>query len=410
MSPLLIEILLFIVGLACLVKGGDWFVDGATGIAHRFNMPEVLIGATVVSIGTTIPEVMVSSTAALTDGASDMAYGNAIGSIICNTALIAAVTMTFRPAPVEKESLKKPIIFFFCAAAFYVAVSYISGYFSRPVGIILLAVFIAYMITAVKDAKAHGSVKAAAPGGESSAGGTETARSMSGTSLPAAEAFAPVQTPVAPEESRMTDEYIENVINRYGEDGENVKSFVFDENSSGGDSKASGSSPACQSSGADQGKKDLIRFIAFLILGAALIAVGADLLVDNGTLIAEAFGVPQSVIALTFVALGTSLPELVTAITSLVKGHSDLSLGNVIGANLFNLVLVSGLAITLKPFHIPVEKTIAGVNASLVVDIPVMIAVMLIMCLPALIKGRIYRAQGLCLLGIYVAYVAFQLF
>ena len=114
--PIVIEVILFVVGLLCLVKGGDWFVDGACGIAHRFNMPEILIGATVVSIGTTIPEVMVSSTAALTAGASDMAYGNAIGSIICNTALIAAITMTFRPAEVEKQSLKLPIAFFFAAA------------------------------------------------------------------------------------------------------------------------------------------------------------------------------------------------------------------------------------------------------------------------------------------------------
>ena len=363
MSPLVTEILLFIVGLICLVKGGDWFVDGATGIAHRFRMPEILIGATVVSIGTTIPEVMVSATAAVT-GVGDMAYGNAIGSIICNTALIAAITMTFRPAAVDRESLKRPIMFFFGAAVFYVGVAIVSGYFSRITGVILLAVFISYMIVCIREARNVG--KASAAG----------------------QTLVPAHTPEDPDESRMTDEYVQNVLNA--------------------DKAASSDSPSAKKAKDADGSKELFRFILLLILGAALIAVGADLLVDNGTLIAQAIGVPASVIALTFVALGTSLPELVTAITSLIKGHSDLSLGNVIGANLFNLVLVSGLSVTLAPFHIPVEKTIAGINASLVVDIPVMLAVMLIMCLPALIKGRIYRSQGICLLCIYLAYVIFQ--
>lgn len=145
-----------------------------------------------------------------------------------------------------------------------------------------------------------------------------------------------------------------------------------------------------------------------LVLGAAVIAVGADLLVDNGTRIAQGFGVPESVIALTFVALGTSLPELVTAITSLVKGHSALSLGNIVGANLFNLVLVSGLSTTLSPFSVPQEKTLAGYNASLVLDIPLMMLVMLLMTVPALVKGRLARWQGLLLLAIYAGFCVFQ--
>ncbi len=150
------------------------------------------------------------------------------------------------------------------------------------------------------------------------------------------------------------------------------------------------------------------KMILFLVLGAALIAVGAHLLVENGTKIAEALGVPESVIALTFVALGTSLPELVTAITSLVKGHSDLSLGNVIGANVFNLVLVSGVSVTLAPFKVPQSAMIAGHNSSLVLEIPLMITVMLILTLPALLKGKLSRAQGILLLAIYAAFCAVQ--
>ena len=148
--------------------------------------------------------------------------------------------------------------------------------------------------------------------------------------------------------------------------------------------------------------------LGLLILGAALIAVGANLLVDNGTLIAQALGVPESVIALTFVALGTSLPELVTAITSLAKGHGSLSLGNVIGANVFNLVLVSGMSITVSPFSIPQNSTIMGINSSLVMDLPVMFAVMLLLTVPALLKGKLSRWQGVLLLCIYAAFCAVQ--
>ena len=317
-------VILFLIGFVCLIKGGDWFVDGATSLAHRFHMPEILIGATVVSIGTTIPEVMVSATGALTGGAggSAIAYGNAIGSVICNTSLIAAITLAVRPAPIEKKAIRTPLIFFFIAAAIYCGVAYTSGYFSRPVGIVLLTLFVVYIIIAVKQA---------------------------------------LSSP-KPEKS---DEAAEEEM-------------------------------------------PIWKTLLLLVAGAAVIAVGANLLVDNGTYIAEALGVPHTVIALTFVALGTSLPELITAITALVKGHSDLSLGNVIGANLFNLVLVSGLATTLAPFEIPCEKTIAGMNASLVVDIPVMLGVMLIVSLPAMIKGKLYRWQGILLLCIYAAFCAFQ--
>ena len=145
-----------------------------------------------------------------------------------------------------------------------------------------------------------------------------------------------------------------------------------------------------------------------LVLGAVLIALGANLLVDNGTLIAQALGVPESVIALTFLALGTSLPELVTAITSLVKGCSDLSLGNIVGANVFNLVLVSGVSVTLAPFTVPKSSTLFGINSSLVLEIPVMLAVMMIMTLPALNRGKLSRAQGIILLCIYAAFCAIQ--
>lgn len=326
---MLVAVLLFALGFILLIKGGDWFVDGAVGIAHRYNIPEILIGATVVSIGTTIPEVMVSSMAAAV-GQSQTAYGNAIGSIICNTSLIAAITMAFSPsAEVDTKSLKTPAAFFVVAALLYIVISYTTGVFSRIIGIILLLMFLVYMAITVRQA-------------------------LSGR------------------------------LKIDSDEEEDIEEKV-DEN-------------------------PMWKDIVLLIVGAAVIAVGANLLVDNGKIIAAGLGVPESVIALTFIALGTSLPELVTAISSLIKGHSSLSLGNILGANLFNLVLVSGMAITIKPFAVPADKLIGGMNAALVVDIPMMVSVMALMLVPAFITKKLKKWQGILLLVMYVSYIAFQFF
>lgn len=323
---MMVAVLLFIVGLLLLIKGGDWFVDGSVGIAHRFHVPELLIGATIVSIGTTLPEVMVSATSALS-GHGEMAYGNAVGSIICNTALIAALSITIRPALVKRKTLLVPVLFFFSAAAFYMGTAYTTGKFSRITGFILLAIFLIYIIYTAWQAKKDATAEIDNPG--------------------------------------------EN------ENGTDKTSPIW---------------------------KDLLQ----LVVGAAAIALGAKLLVDNGTTIAQKLGVPEAVIALTFVALGTSLPELVTSVTALAKGHGALSLGNIIGANLFNLVLVAGISAALSPFGIPQNNTLAGINTTLIVDLPVMLGVMLILTLPALLREKLSRVQGIVLLGIYAGFCAFQ--
>ncbi len=317
-----LTVLLFVVGLILLIKGGDWFVDGATGIAKRFRIPDLLIGATVVSIGTTLPEVMVSATSAF-GGHGEIAYGNAIGSIICNTALVAALTVAIRPSKIDRKSLILPVCFFFGAAVFYSAVAYFFGEFARWVGIVLLAIFVVYIGISVRSA---------------------------------------------------------------------LKSAKYDETTLDEPHE----------------KKGLMLDLILLVVGAAVIAFGADMLVDNGIVIAKALHVPESVIGLTFIAIGTSLPELVTAITSLIKGHGALSLGNVIGANLFNLVLVSGVSVTISPFAIPSGKTVFGINSSLVIDIPVMLAVMALLTLPALISKKLTRVQGILLIVIYAAFCTAQ--
>ncbi len=139
---------LLLVGFILLIKGGDWFVDGASGIARRFHLPELLIGATVVSIGTTLPEVMVSASAAI-GGSGSIAYGNAIGSIICNTALIAAISAAVKPGAATRKSMIMPVSFFFVSAAIYCFSAYVFGEFPRACGIILLAVFVLYMVLTV---------------------------------------------------------------------------------------------------------------------------------------------------------------------------------------------------------------------------------------------------------------------
>lgn len=144
--------ILFLLGLLCLIKGGDWFVDGASALARRFHLPELLIGATVVSIGTTLPEVMVSTISAVS-GHGEIAYGNAIGSVICNAALIAAITVAVRPGKVDPKTLRVPVAFFFAAAAIYCVAAYGMGRFTRPMGLLMLGMFVAYMAANVWQMK-----------------------------------------------------------------------------------------------------------------------------------------------------------------------------------------------------------------------------------------------------------------
>ena len=206
----------------------------------------------------------------------------------------------------------------------YVAVAYVFGEFTRPVGILLLIIFVAYIVLSVRSAQKS---------------------------------------------------YQDNKEESYEESGE---------------------------------KSKISKNIFLLILGAAVIAIGADLLVDNGTLIAQKMGVPESVIALTFIAIGTSLPELVTAITSLAKGHGALSLGNVIGANILNILLVNGTASVISPFSVPNSKQVFGLNASFVIDIPVMLFVMAYLTLPTLRTKKLTRIQGIILITVYLVFCAVQ--
>ena len=323
--PIPAEIFLMIFGLILLIKGGDWFVDASVGIAKRLGLPELLIGATVVSIGTTLPEVLTSVFAA-TGGSGDIAYGNAIGSIICNTALICAITVAIKPGKVDGKTLIFPVSAFFVAAVFYALNAYIAQSFALWSGIILLVGFVVYMVINVLNMKKN------------------------------------------PESAELEITEIENAE--------------------------------------DEKKPSLIPNIVMLIIGAATIAIGASLLATNAESVAVNYlHMSPVVVGVTIVALGTSLPELVTAITSLMKGHGSLSLGNIIGANIFNLVLVSGAAITIAPFDLPVDLKIGNIPASLVIDLPLVFVVMGILTIPTIFKGKLSRWQGISLLCLYAAFL-----
>jgi len=305
-----VPVLLFLLGLVCIVKGGDWFVDSAAWLAEVTGIPKFIIGATIVSVATTLPELIVSVMAAL-EKKVDMAVGNAVGSVIANTGLILALSLLFIPCAVNRKQFKNKALLLIAACAALLLFC-LSGQVTLWAGLILLAVFLLYIGDNLRQGKAD-------------SGGQE-------------------RTPFDP--------------------------------------------------------KAAPRRILFFILGAAGIVIGARLLVDNGSLLAEMLGVPENIIALTFVAIGTSLPELVTAITAIVKKQSSLSIGNIVGANIIDLTLILPVCALISGGSLPVN------DQTWTLDLPVCLAFTLIAMVPALVSGRLRRWQGVVLLVGYAAYLA----
>ncbi|HWQ50748.1 MAG TPA: calcium/sodium antiporter [Terriglobales bacterium] len=298
--------LLFALGLILIIKGGDEFVEAAVSIARRLGMSELVIGATIVSLGTTLPEVLVSTMAGIS-GSADIAIGNAVGSVICNTSFIAALVLLFSKPRLDRRLLSWRVLYFFGALGLLYVVSAAAGEVARPVGAALLFLFAVYTFLSSRQRKLAGRAKASE------------------------EPFG--------------------------------------------------------------------RAVLILIVTAVCLFFGAKLLVDSGIEIARALGVPERFIASTIIALGTSLPELMTAIISIKIGMGALSIGNVIGANILNVLCVIGI-----------PAAICGVavsQAAMSVDIPYAALVMLIMTLPPAITGRTYRIQGVALLCCYAVYVTF---
>lgn len=306
---MIVVLLLFLAGLALLWKGGELFVDQAAYFARRFGISEIVIGATIVSIGTTLPETTVSALASL-GGAPAIAYGNAVGSVICNTGLVAGLLLLLRPGRAHRGEVAFGALFFFAAAIVFTLIASRFGVIDRWAGWVLIALFLSYLVSTALRARR-----------------TATGR---------AETDAPEPKRAAPKHALL------------------------------------------------------------MALAALLIFLGSRLLIANGTEIAWALGVPERVIALTFIALGTSLPELATAVIAIARGHGAISLGNIIGANFLNLTLVLGLSSALAPIPVPVS--------ALLNDVQAMAVPMLLLTLPTFIRGGTMRLQGALLVGIYALY------
>lgn len=325
--------LLFVVGVVLIVKGGDWFVDGAVWIAEVTKIPKFIIGATIVSLATTLPEIIVSTIAAvqghsiLVSGVGNyiaasqdkvgMAIGNGIGSVICNTALILAVSITFMPIAAERKSFA-PKGFLLLAALLALFAFSLGGNFPIAGAIVLIVIFALYIAENIRSAKNQPT---------------------------------PEVAPEAAETAVATD------------------------------------------------KKSIVLNILRVVFGAACIVFGSQLLVDNGSKIASSWGVSEAVIGVTIVAVGTSLPELVTAITSLVKKQSDMSVGNVIGANVIDTTLILAVCSFVYGGKLPVSAQ------NIYLDFPVAVLVTLIAVVPTTICKKFKRWQGIVMLVIYLAYL-----
>jgi len=305
-----ITCLLFILGLVLIVKGGDWFVDAASWIAKALNIPTFIIGATIVSIATTLPEMIVSVIAA-SQGKVDMAIGNAVGSVTANTALIMAVAMLAMTIICERKKYLKQILILISVATILL-LSCLSGTLSTIGSIVLAILFITFMTLNVIEAK---------------------------------------KEIVTEEEKEPID------------------------------------------------KKDLGKNIVLFVIGAAAIVGGSELMVTYGEKIAIWLGVPERVVAITLVAIGTSLPELITTITAIIKKESALSIGNIIGANIIDLSLILPVCSLVSGEALPVSAQ------SFSVDLPACLLVTLIAMVPIIFRQKASKYQGVALLAVYIGYL-----
>ena len=314
---LFITIVLFLLGIVLIVKGGDWFVDAASWMAAASGIPQFIIGATIVSVATTMPEVIVSTMAAA-EGSTEMAIGNAIGSVTANTGLIMALSVIFLPAVIKRGQFA-PKGLLMLASCVLLWVLCLNGSLSILESFLVLILFALFIFENVRSAKL-----------ETAAGTSETVE-------------------------------------------------------------------------VDKGKKTIVKNIILFVVGAVCLVVGSDLLVDNGTKLAQMIGVSERVIAITMVAIGTSLPELVTAITAIVKKQSSMSVGNILGANIIDVTVIlplcafiSGGALTITP---------GSLTQTVYLHMPICALETAIAVVPTLIFKKFHKLQGILMLCVYIAYL-----
>ena len=313
-TPLWI-VLLFAAGLVCIIKGGDLFVDAASWIAEASGIPKFIIGATIVSFATTLPEMLVSVFAAL-EGNADIAVGNAVGSVTANTGLIMCLSLVCMTCLMERRQFGVKACLLLAAILSLFGFTR-DGRLSVAEGLLVLVIFAGFLAESLISA-----------------------RREQGTELKEDEERPAVS-------------------------GKTVAG-------------------------------NIVKFV----LGAAGIVLGAQLLIDNGSAIASLLGVPDAIIAATMIAIGTSLPELVTTLTAIRKKESSLSVGNIIGANIMDLTLILPLCSLILGKPLPVQ------SQGMPLDIPACLIICAAALVPALWKGKFQRWMGFLAGGLYAAYLA----
>ncbi len=353
-------ILLLAIGIVLVVKGGDWFVDAASWIAEISGIPTFIIGATIVSLATTLPEILVSSIAA-GSGSAGMAIGNAVGSVNCNIALIMGLSLIFMPVAFKRKDYAVKMCMLVGAIALLWGLSAIGGKLEWWGGLIILAIFIAFMTENVISAKRH-----------------SKKMELDDVDL----------TP----EKKAKDNGVSVVLAKNFEDSIRSNQQV----------DASGTI-TIKRTGVTITKKQLVKNIILFVVGTGAIVGGAQLMCTYGEKFAQLLGVPDDIIGVTILAVGTSLPELVTTINAISKKKSDLSVGNVIGANIIDITLILALCafITAGKFGggLPIS------SQSMTLDFPFCLAAAGVAIVPSLIMGKFQRWQGVLMLCGYVTYI-----
>lgn len=346
-----INIVLLVLGVIIVLKGADWLTDGAVNIATRFGVSQMVIGLTIVAMGTSMPEFCVSMVSAL-KGTPDLAVGNVVGSNTLNTLLIVGCSALVAPIMVKRSSVKRDIPFA-VVASLLMLLFCLDGAIGRVDAAVLFAGFCLFMFVTLKYAKTtEGPAAAVATSGAA----TTTAISEASTSQPSSSEASSSETS-APEASSS-------------------------ETSAQEASQASGTS--------------MLKAVVMLVVGLLCLIAGSNMFVDNASFVASSLGVSDAVIGLTIVAGGTSMPELATSMVSAKKGNSDIAIGNVIGSNVFNILMIIGITGLVKPMHI------AGITT---LDLIMMLASMLLMWFFCRTTYKVKRWEGAVLTIIYLAYL-----
>lgn len=352
-----INIVLLVLGVIIVLKGADWLTDGAVNIATRFGVSQMVIGLTIVAMGTSMPEFCVSMVSAL-KGTPDLAVGNVVGSNTLNTLLIVGCSALVAPIMVKRSSVKRDIPFA-VVASLLMLLFCLDGAIGRVDAAVLFAGFCLFMFVTLKYAKTT-EEHAAAVATSGAAMATAAAASTSVSETPTSQTSAPEASTSQPSSSEAS-------------------------------SSETSASEASQASGTS-----MLKAVVMLVVGLLCLIAGSNMFVDNASFVASSLGVSDAVIGLTIVAGGTSLPELATSMVSAKKGNSDIAIGNVIGSNVFNILMIIGITGLVKPMHI------AGITT---LDLIMMLASMLLMWFFCRTTYKVKRWEGAVLTIIYLAYL-----